>query len=133
MFSPFVHIPSPAFLRPIRNVMAVVPLAFGAFGFWRHHAGAALDGPPASPVIGTVAYVFAAAMLGVLFLFRRLRASRPVAERPVYSLIGYAQAEAAALFGAIVLFLSGDPGPWLVGIVVLFASWILMPVDPESV
>jgi hypothetical protein len=122
----------PAALRIIRLVMATGAFLFGCFGLWRSMQGEAQSSDPASlQAIVNVFCGFAVLSAAGVFGIRALRARMAPQARPQVSLIGWAVAEAAAMFGGVVQILGAGPWPWVVGMAVIALSWAQIPVEAD--
>jgi len=125
-------IPTPA-LRIIRIALAAGALLFGCLGLWL--AGQRSE-PPSDPAnlakIVYISYGFSALCAAGVFGVRTVRSRMAPAARPQISLIGWALAEASAMFGGVVQVLGGGILPWVAGMLVIAFSWMQIPADPEA-
>jgi hypothetical protein len=133
--------PSVRTLAIIRLALLAGVLLFGVVVWLVHRSG---NAPPANA--STVAAlrpvgmaIWAGAVLAVLFIRFRLDAlgrTRPgglaVGDSAALRLLAWAAGEAAALFGGVLYFLSGDPRWYGYGITLMVASFILVPVRPRA-
>ena len=89
--------------------------------------------PPRAPELArplllvNIAYLIGA-VAGILY-FQRRHAAEPVRQRRVtFNVVAWALGESTGLFGAAHYLLVGSPIPWLVGLAVLVAAFVLVPV-----
>jgi branched-subunit amino acid ABC-type transport system permease component len=68
------------------------------------------------------------AAAGVMYLQRKHEAERDPARRSTWNIIAWALGEATAMFGGVHYLLSGSPIPYLVGLAMLLASFVLVPI-----
>ena len=120
--------PSAVTLRLIRISLLLPVVLFGAvvaFLVQRDGPGA----PEAGQVLQyvNIAYLVAAAA-GVLYFQRRHAAERDPSRRATLNVIAWALGESTALFGAVHYLLVGSAIPYLVGLAMLVASFVLVPV-----
>jgi hypothetical protein len=124
----------PAMLRIVRGAMAAGALLLGAVGIVKTMNGSARHGEGTNlEYITYVAYGFCAVMALGVYAVKALRARMQPAARSQISVMGWAVAEAAAMFGAVVMILGGPPWPWLLGMLVIALSWAQVPADPDEV
>lgn len=119
---------SPAQLRLIRLSLLLTVVIFGVM------VGVMVQGkPPRAPELGrplllvNLAYLVGA-MLGILYFQRRHAAERDRSRRVTFNVVAWALGESTALFGAMHYLLVGSPIPYLVGLAMLLASFVLVPV-----
>lgn len=65
---------------------------------------------------------------GVLVLQRVHAAEREPARRQTWNIVAWALGEATAMFGGVHYLLVGSPAPYLVGLAMLVASFVLVPI-----
>jgi hypothetical protein len=89
--------------------------------------------PPRAPELArpmllvNIVYLIGA-MAGILY-FQRRHAAEPLRQRRVtFNVVAWALGESTGLFGAAHYLLVGSPIPWLVGLAVLVAAFVLVPV-----
>lgn len=119
---------SPVQLRVIRMALLGPVILFGAYV-------AVVVGrePPRAPQMAqpllyvNLAYLLGG-MLGILYFQRRHAAERDPARRTTFNVVAWAIGESAALFGAVHYLLVGTPIPYLVGLGMMLASFVLVPV-----
>jgi hypothetical protein len=82
------------------------------------------------------AYIFialAALAIGGMILIRsRITATDEVRRVMMHYIVGYALAEAAALFGAVTWYLGGAREWFIAGLVVMVAGFQILPVKREA-
>ncbi|HEX8393139.1 MAG TPA: hypothetical protein VF665_12415 [Longimicrobium sp.] len=74
-----------------------------------------------------IAFLIVAAA-GVLVLQRKHAAERDPAQRQTWNIIAWALGEMTAMFGGVHYLLVGSPAPYLVGLAMLVASFVLVPI-----
>ncbi|MBC7788723.1 MAG: hypothetical protein H7Z74_02145 [Anaerolineae bacterium] len=116
-------------LALIRISLLIGVLMFGAFTWWLQRAG---DRPPSDPstlrllrIEGFVVWGASIALLA--FLRARVGKSADLA-RPSYLVVSWIVAEAVALFGGVVYFLSGDARWYIAGLFFMIAAFLLFPL-----
>ncbi len=82
--------------------------------------------------IRVAAYALIPVACIALIALRPLRASAPIENRAGISLAGWAVAEAAAIVGAVLIYLGGEMWAWLAGLALMLVSWLLLPADPKA-
>jgi hypothetical protein len=125
-----------AMLRIVRYAMLVFVLAFGAFAYYQSTHRVPLEGDDGTgPNVALLRWVgiglCAAVVIGIA-LIRRMREQTDDAKRITLALVGSALAEGAALFGAVIMVLGGDVIVWVLGVVLLIATFSMLPADPEA-
>jgi hypothetical protein len=82
----------------------------------------------ARPLVMVNAVYLVGAMAGILY-FQRRHAAEPVRQRRItFNVIAWALGESTALFGAVHYLLVGSPIPFLVGLGMLLAAFVLVPI-----
>ena len=115
----------------IRFAIILGVVVFGGVAWWVRDGGAAT--PPPNPDffarLGIVPALVAGAALAAVIVLRLVwgRETDPARRRSL-SIVALAPAEAAALFGAVGYFLSGDSRWFLAGMFVLAATVVLFPL-----
>lgn len=74
-----------------------------------------------------IAYLVGA-MVGIMFFQRKHAAEPDRRRRTTFSVIAWALGESTALFGAVHYLLVGSPIPYLVGLAMLIAAFVLVPI-----
>jgi CHASE2 domain-containing sensor protein len=82
----------------------------------------------ARPLVMVNAAYLVGAMAGILYFQRRHAAEPDRARRITFNVIAWAMGESTALFGAVHYLLIGSPIPFLVGLGMLIASFVLVPI-----
>lgn len=125
--------PTPAAQQIIRIGLVTGVFAFGAIAWYlRQNQEATSGGADADGLATILPMVFAAVLIGsagVVFLFRRRRlaASTP-AEIATTNIVGWALGEGVALFGAVILMLTGNVVFFAAGVVYMLAVFVMFPV-----
>ena len=129
MTTPPANPPNPeSVAKLIRIAMFVGPTLFGAVTFFLHRM------PGYVPVHGWkgLQLMIGAAMLAglaVVFVARTLRAKATSdQEATARQLMGWGGGEFAALAGGVYYFLTDDPRLYIVGMMILLAAFILVPL-----
>ncbi|HEY0019858.1 MAG TPA: hypothetical protein VGC13_26395 [Longimicrobium sp.] len=118
----------PTQLRVIRMALLGPVILFGAYV-----AVTVSRNPPQAPELArpllyvNLAYLVGAA-LGLLYFQRRHAAERDPARRTTFNIVAWAIGESTALFGAVHYLLVGSPIPYLVGLGMMLASFVLVPI-----
>ena len=134
MNSPFTAGPSltAGKLKLVRYAMLAGLLLFGAIAYWQStHRAEAL--PPPEEGLRWAGYGLCVAAIVAMAAIRGVRARAEGPLRLTWSLIGSAFAEGAALFGAVYIFLGGQPWVYALGLAVFIATWAVLPADPDAV
>lgn len=91
--------------------------------------------PLSESVLSTIRTVFIlvlAATAVAMFYFRRKRMALARDDDPTtLNIVGWALGESTALFGAVILFLSGDLTYFLVGVVMMLVAFVFFPIPQE--
>lgn len=126
---PSSQLPRAATLRIIRVAFLTGVLTFGGVVYYLDaQRGGGLDPSNAGTlqIINIVLLVMAA--VGILFIQRRHAAERDPARRSTLNITGWAMGEATALFGGVHYMLVGNPIPYLVGLTMMIAAFVLVPI-----
>jgi hypothetical protein len=115
-------------LRLIRMSLLMGVILFGAIVTWMVQGDQPRAPELAQPLLMVnVAYLIGA-MAGILY-FQRRHAAEPIPQRRVvFNVIAWALGESTALFGAVHYLLVGSPIPFLVGLGMLIAAFVLVPI-----
>ncbi|HEX6750502.1 MAG TPA: hypothetical protein VF092_24650 [Longimicrobium sp.] len=131
---PFAPAPmKPEVLKLLRHVMLTGILLFGGVAYWQSTHRAEPPDPEHLATLRWPGYLLCLLAIGGMMYFRRVRARTEPAARTTYSLIGTAMAEGAALYGAVYIFLGGDPSIFAFGVLIFLVTWAALPADPEAV
>lgn len=119
-------------LSLVRMAMLGGVLMFGGISWYVHHAGGAPVAPPGEAQqdmlrwIGYAAWGVALTALGVLrTVFSR---TTDPAKLATVAIIGWALGESVALYGAVILFLSGDGQMYITGLIAMLITFSLFPL-----
>jgi hypothetical protein len=133
MTSPPTNPPNPETVaKLIRGSMFVGPMLLGAVTYFLHRQ------PGYVPVEGWkgLQLMIGGAMLAglaIVFVARTLLARAVTAQEAMTrQLIGWAAGEFAALAGGVYYFLTDDPRLFIVGMIILLASFILVPLRRDA-
>ena len=83
---------------------------------------------PQFPVQPIAMGLWAAAIIGILALRNAWGRAKDVKRRVHFSIMAIAVAEAPALYGAVVYFLSGDARLYLTGVFLMLTTLLLFPI-----
>ncbi|HEU0076392.1 MAG TPA: hypothetical protein VFQ76_02010 [Longimicrobiaceae bacterium] len=120
--------PTPTVLRIIRMALLGGVVMFGAVVTYLHSQERP-EVPEAAQALQYVNIAFLVmAAAGVMYLQRKHEAERDPARRSTWNIIAWALGEATAMFGGVHYLLSGSPIPYLVGLAMLLASFVLVPI-----
>jgi hypothetical protein len=119
---------APTQLRLIRMSLLMGVVVFGGI------VSVMVQGnPPRAPELAqpllmvNVVYLIGA-MAGILY-FQRRHAAEPIRGRRItFNVIAWALGESTALFGGVHYLLVGSPIPYLVGLGMLIAAFVLVPI-----
>jgi hypothetical protein len=122
------QLPRATTLRIIRIAFLAGVLIFGGIVFYltSQEGGSAPETADALQMANIVLLVLAA--IGILFIQRRHAAEPDPARRSTLNIAGWAMGEATAMFGGVHFMLVGNPIPYLVGLVMMVASFVLVPI-----
>jgi hypothetical protein len=113
----------------IRLAMMGGVLLFGAVAWFATRTEAWM--PPASDVLATLTTVgritWAIAVCGIIVLFSRHRNTESPVTRSSVAIIAWAVGEALALFGAVFLYLTGQPMWYVFGILAISLTFVAFP------
>ncbi len=123
---------TPAAFTIIRLSLLAGVLLLGGIAWYLTASGQvapALDDGTAALLRYVFLGLLATAALGIALVRPRARQAETLQQRVRFSIIGYALAEAAALFGAVYLFLTGAATLYLLGLLLFLAAFLLFPAD----
>lgn len=123
------QLPRAATLRIIRVAFLTGVLTFGGAVYFI----TSQRGGPMAPDLGETLQIVNIALLvaaaaGVLFIQRRHAAEPDPARRSTLNIAAWAMGEATALFGGVHYMLVGNALPFLVGLTMMIASFVLVPI-----
>ena len=102
---------------------------FGAVTWWLQRAG---DRPPVDPsaldTLRMAGFAIWALAFGLLAFLRTRLAGLSDSARRTYLIIGWGVAEAVALFGGIIYFLSGDARWYVAGLFFMIGAFLVFPL-----
>lgn len=90
------------------------------------------DGPRGTDIAVALQWVNIAFLIGaaagILVLQRLHAAESDPAKRQTWNIVGWALGETTAMYGGVHYLLVGSPTPYLVGLAMLVASFVLVPI-----
>lgn len=116
-------------LAIIRIAILAGILVFGAVIWFMQREPDWAPRTPEFPVEPIALALWGAAIIGILLVRNAWGRTRDVPRRVHFSIIGIAIAEAPALFGAVVYFLTGDPRLYLTGVFLMLTTLLLFPIS----
>jgi O-antigen/teichoic acid export membrane protein len=119
-------------LKLVRYAMLTALLLFGGIAYWQS-TNRTEPLPPPDDALRLVGYALCVAAIVAMAVIRGIRARAEGAARLTWSLVGSAFAEGAALFGAVYVFLGGQPWIYALGLAIFIATWAVLPADPDAV
>lgn len=123
------QLPRSATLRIIRIALLSGVLMFGGIAYYLTQQQGGGLGPENADTLQVVNIVMLiAAAIGILFVQRRHAAEKDPQKRTTLNITAWAMGEATALFGGVHFMLVGNPIPFLVGLVMMIASFVLVPI-----
>jgi hypothetical protein len=122
------QLPRSATLRVIRIALLSGVLMFGGVAYYltRQNGPLGAENAAALQMINVVLLVGAGA--GIMFIQRRHLAENDPAKRSTLNIIAWAMGEATALFGGVHFLMVGNPVPYLVGLVMMVAAFVVVPI-----
>ena len=125
---------SPETLKLIRVALTAGVLALGVAAFFI--TGRADHEPSTAESANTLRIVFSALAIGGLIgigVFRAMASQAADAQRALTLVLsGWSLGEGVALFGGVYYLLTGDPLLYIVGVIILFVAFLLIPVPERS-
>lgn len=118
-----------ATLRIIRIAFLTGVLMFGGIVYYLDaQRGGGLD-----PSMGETLQIvnlglLVLAAVGIMIMQRRHAAEQDPARRSTLNIAGWAMGEATALFGGVHYMLVGNPIPYLVGLTMMIAAFVVVPI-----
>jgi hypothetical protein len=123
------QLPRSATLRIIRIALMSGVLVFGGIAYYLTQQQGGGLGPEMADTLQIVNIVLlVGAAVGIMTIQRRHAAETDPAKRTTLNIIAWAMGEATALFGGVHFMLVGNPIPYLVGLVMMIASFIVVPI-----
>jgi hypothetical protein len=116
-------------LLAIRTAMLLGVLAFGALTWFLQRDGRTPAlAPETLQRMTSGLYLLLAVVLGLLLLLRSRVADAAAGTQRLLYLVGYAAAEAVAIFGGAIWFFGGDRLSYLLGLVLMAVSFQVLPI-----
>ena len=123
------QLPRSATLRIIRVALMSGVLVFGGIAYYLTQQQGGGLGPEMADTLQIVNIVLlVAAAIGIMILQRRHAAETDPAKRTTLNIAAWAMGEATALFGGVHFMLVGNAIPFLVGLVMMIASFVVVPI-----
>ncbi len=125
---PRSQLPRAATLRIIRIAFLTGVLMLGGVVYFLTERGGGMD-----PSLGDTLQIANLALLvlaavGIMIIQRRHAAEPDPARRSTLNIAGWAMGEATALFGGVHYMLVGNPIPYLVGLTLMIAAFVVVPI-----
>jgi hypothetical protein len=118
-----------ATLRIIRIALMSGVLMFGGIAYYLTEQNGGGLGPENADTLQIVNIaLLVGAAIGIMFIQRRHLAEKDPAKRTTLNISAWALGEATALFGGVHFMLVGNAIPYLVGIVMMIASFVVVPI-----
>jgi len=115
-------------LALIRISLLVGVLIFGALTWWLQSAGDRPTSDPSSLRPRIAGFAIWGAAIALLAFLRSRLAGLSDSTRRSYLVISWGVAEAVALFGGVVYFLSGDARWYVAGLFFMIGSFLVFPL-----
>ena len=123
------QLPRATTLRIIRVSFLASTLLFGGIVFYLTSQQGGGTSPDTADVLQIVNItLLIGAAIGIMIIQRRHAAERDPARRSTLNIAGWAMGEATAMFGGVHFMLVGNPIPYLVGLVMMIASFVVVPI-----
>jgi hypothetical protein len=122
------QLPRATTLRIIRVAFLAGVLMFGGIVFYLTSQNGGTSPETADTLQVANIVLLVAAAIGILIIQRRHAAEPDPARRSTLNIAGWAMGEATALFGGVHFMLVGNPIPYLVGLVMMIASFVVVPI-----
>jgi hypothetical protein len=123
------ELPRSATLRIIRVALMSGVLVFGGIAYYLTQQQGGGLGPEMADTLQIVNIVLlVGAAVGIMILQRRHAAETDPAKRTTLNIAAWAMGEATALFGGVHFMLVGNAIPFLVGLVMMIASFVVVPI-----
>ena len=120
-------------LSVIRVTLLAGVVIFGVVGIYLTKGGSLEPLEEQTLEVLRMAFVAILAAVGAaMFIFWRKRvALKPEDDPSTLNITGWALGESVALFGGVILLLSGDISYYLIGVVVMLVSFIFFPIPAD--
>jgi hypothetical protein len=119
-------------LRIIRVALLTGVLLFGGITYYLLRQGGGSVAQADADVRRTMLWVnvilLVIAAVGIMIVQRRHAAERDPARRATLNIVGWAMAEAVAMFGGVHFLLVGDATPFVVGLGMMLATFVVVPI-----
>jgi uncharacterized membrane protein AbrB (regulator of aidB expression) len=127
------QLPRSATLRIVRIALLSGVLIFGGIAYYlTEQQGGGLD-PSLGGVLQIVNIVIlVGAAVGIMIIQRRHLAETDPKKRTTLNITAWALGEATALFGGVHFLLVGNPIPFMVGLVMMIASFVVVPIREQE-
>lgn len=124
------NLPRAATLRIIRVALLTGVLMFGGIAFYltRQRGGGIGDTELAQTLQWVNIGFLVVAAIGIMIMQRKHAAETDPARRSTLNIVAWAMGEATALFGGVHYLLMGDPMPYVVGLGLMLASFVVVPI-----
>ncbi len=123
-----------AALPIIRVVMLAGVVLFGAVAIYLSKSGAISALGHEKIAVLRIAFIVVLGCVGLaMFAFRRKRMQMSSDQDPTaMNIVGWALGESVALFGGVLLILSGDITYFLVGFVMMLVAFVFFPIPHDG-
>jgi hypothetical protein len=124
------NLPRAATLRIIRVALLTGVLMFGGIAYYltRERGGGIGEADLAQTLQWLNIGFLVMAAIGIMMVQRKHAAERDPARRTTLNIVAWAMGEATALFGGVHYLLMGDPMPYVVGLGLMLASFVVVPI-----
>ena len=123
------QLPRSATLRIVRIALLSGVLIFGGLAYYLTEQQGGGLGPENGGLLQIANIVIlVGAAVGIMIIQRRHLAQHDPAKRTTLNITAWALGEATALFGGVHWLLVGNPIPYMVGLVMMIASFVVVPI-----
>jgi branched-subunit amino acid ABC-type transport system permease component len=122
------QLPRSATLRIIRIALLSGVLMFGGVAYYLVQKNGPLGAENAGALQIVNIVLLVGAAVGIMIIQRRHLAERDPAKRSTLNIVAWAMGEATALFGGVHFLMIGNPVPFLVGLVMMIAAFVVVPI-----
>lgn len=123
------QLPRAATLRIIRVALLTGVLVFGGIAYYLTQQRGGGLGPEHADTLQVVNIALLVGVaIGIMIVQRRHAAEGDPARRTTLNILAWALGEAVALIGGVHFLLVGNPVPYLVGLMMMLASFIVVPI-----
>jgi hypothetical protein len=114
--------------RILRMALLAGVFAFGS-AIWFLHGQGSIETVPLDTMLRNLFVgVMIAAAVGLMVIQRRHAAAADPQQIQTWTIVGWAAGETVALFGGVLYFLTGSATPFLVGLGMLLAAFVMIPI-----